>query len=343
MNYGEAKIYFDGSHYVGIPHKTRPVSKKRPKIEEKVKVKLQKNITPTDAKEVKEYEFEELEDLGIFDTGGGIPQKTPTDSEEGEREMTKKQLFDNLYKAYINESRRERMRLVYENMRKYFKSDEEAKLFVRENFDRKARNLMMRRIRMTRKANLQDFNYFCTFTYNNRLHNEASFKKKLKTAFRNFCYRRDWKYMGVWEKSPTNNRLHFHGIFQIPGGEVPEGFEKRRDYSFAEHDRKEINQSVYFLKRFGRNDFEPIESNRRMGEALAYLMKYLEKTEEKIVYSKGLPQFFISDVLEDDIITHIEDDEFGKFVLFDDFSCWDEGVYVGQVCNETIAKLRHEN
>lgn len=30
MPYGECKIYFDGSHYIGIPHTTRP-SRRRPK------------------------------------------------------------------------------------------------------------------------------------------------------------------------------------------------------------------------------------------------------------------------------------------------------------------------
>ena len=39
MLYGETKVYFDGSHYIAIPHTTRP-SKKRPKPpEEYVEVK----------------------------------------------------------------------------------------------------------------------------------------------------------------------------------------------------------------------------------------------------------------------------------------------------------------
>lgn len=342
MIYGETKVYYDGSHYVGIPHNPRPVSRKRPKIEDKSLATKKTKSDPTEESVDQVYEFEEVEDFGIFNTGEDLPEDLPANSDVGEHILTHKELFENLYKQHIDTPRRERMRLVFHDIREYFENDDEAKAFVRENFARKARNLMMRRIRMTRKANLQDFNYFCTFTYSSKLHTDESFKKKLKIAFRNFCFRRGWKYMGVWERSPEKKCLHFHGIFYIPGGDVPEGFEKLRDYSFKEHDRKVTNQSIYFRKRFGRNDFEPIEDNRRMGEAFAYLMKYIEKTEEKIVYSKGLPQFFISDILEDDIITYM-DDEFGKFVLFDDFSCWDEGVYVGQVSPETITKLRHEN
>ena len=42
MSYGETKVYFDGSHYIAIPHTERPV-KKRPKpIEETITV-IQEN------------------------------------------------------------------------------------------------------------------------------------------------------------------------------------------------------------------------------------------------------------------------------------------------------------
>ena len=49
-----------------------------------------------------------------------------------------------------------------------------------------------------------------------KLHTEQSFKKKLKIALQNFSSRRGWKYMGVWERAPETNRLHFHGLFKIP-------------------------------------------------------------------------------------------------------------------------------
>ena len=59
----------------------------------------------------------------------------------------------------------------------------------------------------------------------------------------------------------------------------------------------------FLYKRFGSRDFEPIEENERLlGNALAYLMKYIEKTGGKIVFRKGLPQYFISDIMDDDII-----------------------------------------
>ena len=44
---------------------------------------------------------------------------------------------------------------------------------------------------------------------------------------------------------------------------------------------KITNSHKFFEKKFGRNDFKEIPNVRLMGEALAYLMKYLEKTGEK--------------------------------------------------------------
>lgn len=70
----------------------------------------------------------------------------------------------------------------------------------------------------------------------------------------------------------------------------------------------------------------------------AYIVKHLEKTDEKIVYSKGLPQFFISDIMEEDVACPfgLEDK---KLLLFDDFVCWDEGVSMGKVSKQTIAQM----
>ena len=125
---------------------------------------------------------------------------------------------------------------------------------------------------------------------------------------------------------------------------MPETCIERRDYSFHTHQREIIHQNTYFLRRFGRNDMEPIEDKSRMGEALAYLMKYIDKTGEKIVYSKGLPQYFISDILDCDVACIMENgDRPIKLVLHDNFMCFDEGVYVGDVSPETIAKLRKCN
>jgi len=55
-----------------------------------------------------------------------------------------------------------------------------------------------------------------------------------------------------------------------------------------------------------------------------------------------LPQYFISDILDDDIVCTVGQEE-KKLLLFDDFNCFDEGCYVGEVSPAVIAELRKSN
>ena len=105
---------------------------------------------------------------------------------------------------------------------------------------------------------------------------------------------------------------------------------------------QETWQSDYFNELFGRTDFEPLNENENIGESVAYMMKYIEKTGEKIVYSKGLPQYFVSDILEEDVVCNIGLED-RKLLLFDDFACWKEGEYVGTVSPEVIKQMPTSN
>ena len=71
-------------------------------------------------------------------------------------------------------------------------------------------------------------------------------------------------------------------------------------------------------------------------------MKYIEKSGERIVYSKGTYAYFISDILDEDVICTIGQED-KKLLLFDDFSCFDEGCYMGKVSPETIKLMRKTN
>ena len=180
-----------------------------------------------------------------------------------------------------------------------------------------------------------------TLTYSDELHTEESFKKGVKICLRNLCYRSGWKYMGVWERSPEKKRLHFHGIFYIPDGTMPGMMLDISDYNFKSQRRRITHQNTYFNERFGRSDFEEIEG-QSVGGAVAYIMKYIEKSGEKLLYSRGLPQFFISDIMEEDVVCPYGEEE-QKLLLYDDFRCWDEGEYMGQVCDEVIGRLPKAN
>ena len=181
-----------------------------------------------------------------------------------------------------------------------------------------------------------------TLTYDSAIHTEDSFRKKLRTTLSHFCDRKNWRYIGVWERSPEKKRLHFHGIFYIPDGTLSGEMEDINSFNFTTRRRQTTKQNSFFAKRFGRNDFEKIDDKNRLGDALAYIMKYIEKSGEKIVYSRGLAQFFMSDIMDEDIVCLYGMEE-QKFLLYDDFACWDEGEYIGQVSGETIAKMPKAN
>lgn len=343
MIYEEAKVYFDGSHYIAIPHTTRPNLKRNIKCEETITVieseegvEILNNTSSLTSNE----NLNENEKLSKND------EKTVKNSEKKLKNvkiLTKKEIFNDLYQQFIDLKKSERKKKIIEKMKIYFKNEEMCISFVEKNFERKERNLICRRIRMCRKANLANFTYFCTFTYDNNKHTEVTFKKKLRTCFRHLCERRNWRYMGIWERAPKTNRLHFHGLFSIPKNGIPGEIVEVRDYSTQFHKMQITFQSSYFNERFGRSDFKEIDENeRRLGNALAYLMKYIEKTGEKIVYSKGLPQYFISDILENDVVCRIGQED-KKLLLFDDFKCWDEGVLMGTVNEETISQMRKSN
>ena len=344
MPYGETKVYFDGSHYIAIPHTTRPNLRriKRPEevvtvIENEEGVEIVKVDTPSVFLDIESENVENL--VKNSEKSVKIDKKTVKII----KKVSKKEIFEQLYKKYIDLKKSARKNKILEEMRVYFEDSESCFRFVMNNFERKQRNLICRRIRMIRKANLANFNYFCTFTYDDNKHTEQSFKKGLKTCLRNLCYRKNWRYMGVWERAPQTNRLHFHGLFYIPQNSLSDGIIEVRDYDTKAHKMRTTFQSEFFNKKFGRSDFELIDENERLlGNALAYLMKYIEKTGEKIVYSKGLPQYFISDIMDDDIVCRIGQED-KKLLLFDDFKCWDEGCYMGKVSPEVIEQMRKSN
>lgn len=346
MPYGECKIYFDGSHYIGIPHTTRP-SRRRPKPSEEEIVVTEKEIEPT----IETEENVRVEESAPSNDDAPIALEKNTELSKSKpqpeqqpkvRTMTRKELFEELYKSTAGKTRNDRKKFIIHSMKPYFNDEKSTIMYVNEQFERKLRNLVCRRIRLTRKVNLQEFNYFCTFTYDGEKHTEESFKKKLQGCFKMMCHRKGWKYVGVWERSPEKQRLHFHGLFYIPEDSMPGELVEVKDYSPIKKKVQTTTQNSYFNKRFGRSDFKTVDDRSVVGEAIAYLTKYMEKTGEKMVYSKGLPQFFISDVMDEDIVCPIGLED-KKLLLFDDFSCWDEGCYMGKVSKAVIEQMRKCN
>lgn len=342
MKYEQTKIYFDGSHYVGIPHtkvkrRFRPKPKTERFYEDGRPVKdpfaggIWTELTPEELMYFPEADKEPTKEQPADKAAGRALSAEKKPARPIKKRVTKAGEFSRLYEESKNRKRKDQKRFLLKNLRKFFRSDKDAEGFVEKKLQDKHRALIARRIRFTRKAQLNDFNYFVTFTYDSQKHTEESFKKRLLKCLQNFHTRRGWKYMGVWERAPRTKRLHFHGLIYAPEGTMPGEMIKKRDYNLNTHRMQTTIQNTYFNERFGRSDFESVVRVPMMYDrAVGYILKYIEKTGEKLVYSRGTPMYLIADVKEKDVLTRMGE-EGQKLLLFDNFECWDGGRYLGKV------------
>ena len=233
--------------------------------------------------------------------------------------------------------KRERKQYIAEKLQDDFATAEEANEYARRQTERKRNNACKRYTRLWRKVYLQGrWDYFVTFTYDSDKHTEESFWQNLRNTLKHLVSRKGWKYIGVWERS-ASERLHFHGIFYIPENAMIGELKQVNDYSTKQHRMQTTYQNTHFLRYFGRNDFKEINKSEVV-QSVRYLLKYIEKSGERMVYGGDLPTYFKSDVMDEDIAcpTGIDD---RKALLFDDFNCWDEGCLIGKVSPETISQL----
>lgn len=164
MPYGETKVYFDGSHYIAIPHTTRKTRPKRYSVEEEVEVVETKqsnelNTTNCDAETALIEQNDLIETVSDMDAGNTETPLTGTIAKpKTKRKATRKALFEEFYKRSLSMRKRARKSFITDKMRPYFINEERLKDFIEQNLQRKQRNLISRRIRMCRKANLQTFN-----------------------------------------------------------------------------------------------------------------------------------------------------------------------------------------
>lgn len=187
-------------------------------------------------------------------------------------------------------------------------------------------NLHCRKKRFKRKAYLNKWNYFGTITFNDKLMTADEFEKTLRKCLSNFHSRHNWLYMGVFEHAPETGRIHFHGLFNIPAGEMVGEIYEKTDYSTAQQRMQTTHPNTFFEKAFGRNDFAQIsEKALNYGNAINYILKYIGKTDTRIVYSRGIKTEFYMHVDETDIFTKMFD-YVTKFILFDDVIDWERDV-----------------
>lgn len=163
MPYAKCKIYSDGSHYIAIPHKPqRPRPKKGAKVKKEVPdlEELEEDEAadcpfdkPAQPVQISLFEGEKLVDEPekVERDGQEIEQTCNENEDNAESKPSRKDIFEALYKKYIFEQRGKLRSILCKELRPYFKDDAETELFVELNLRRKKKNLIARRIRMTRK------------------------------------------------------------------------------------------------------------------------------------------------------------------------------------------------
>ncbi len=203
---------------------------------------------------------------------------------------------------------------------------ENAEEVVKQRVKEKYHNLHNRKKRFMRKAYLNRWNYFVTITYSDDKMTGEQFRKKLKKCLCNLSSRNCWRYMGVFEKAPVTERLHFHALMYVPSGEMVGDIQECKDYSTERHEMQITHSNTFFEKRFGRNDFEELDDIKiRKGNTLNYLLKYIGKSDEKIIYSKGIKDHICMELENKDIACGMLNTE-KTYVLFDGKVDWEKDV-----------------
>lgn len=320
------KIYNDGSHYVG----TLCVRQARRKPQE-LKVDTKKRILTDEQKEQifrrvmreKRKAFERSDRQFEFEIRLQMHSR-------------KDELFNELFLQAVQNG----VKICTGNADKFVNYIKPLMLEMYADFDglndwltekvgRTIHNYFVRLKRFKRKAYLNRWNYFVTFTYDDSKFKdggEQEFRRKLRKQLSNLHTRHGWKYMGVFERAPETGRLHFHGIAYVPNGEMVGEITEKEDYSIAKHKMQTRHENSYFEKRFGVNDFQELNDVQvRRGNAVGYILKYIGKTGDRVVYSRGIPTEICKELDSHDIAGEIQS-FVTKYLLFDDVIDWERDV-----------------
>ena len=296
------------------------------------------NLIPLPDSEFNPFFFDELQKPAetyykIYNDGGHYIATRCYRSQMQPMERNRKRedidiFFDSLYTAAMQDGLKgdEMTAYIKTGILLLFSDYSDLDKYIADKIERKLHNLYARKKRFRRKANLNRWNYFVTFTYDDGKHDADSFRAKLRKCLSNLHTRRGWRYMGVFERAPESGRLHFHGLLYIPDGEHIGTITEKTDYSTAQGKMQTTHENDFFQKTFGRNDFEELnEMELKHGQTLNYLLKYIGKTGERIVYSRGIPTEIYRKLNDGEIVTEMND--FGtKYILFDDVISWERDI-----------------
>ena len=215
---------------------------------------------------------------------------------------------------------------IQAGLEKLCPADPALRNYSLEKIDKKQRNMWKRIKRFKRKVSMNRWNYFVTFTCDPKKHTEESFRKKLRKCLSNLHTRRGWKYMGVFEYGEANGAIHFHALIYVPDGEMIGEIVRKREYSTKRGERYTRYGNTFFDENFGISDFQEVNPILlKRGGTSRYLVKYITKTGEKAVYSRGTPGEIYRELSDNDVVgTYL--DFVTKYVLWDDVIEWERDI-----------------
>ena len=133
--------------------------------------------------------------------------------------------------------------------------------------------------------------------------------------------------MGVFEYSPEKERLHFHMLAYIPDGQMLGMIEEKQSYSPQEGRMRTRRENNFFAAAFGVNDFTEIDDAAiHHGGTVEYILKYMEKQGERIVYSHGIMTAICKKLTATDIITEFLHYGCETCLLFDNTVSWERDI-----------------
>ena len=110
------------------------------------------------------------------------------------QEVEQKEQFETAYKESKKLPRKERKAYMRKALEETIPDKEQRKAYVERNNERKQTNAIRRKVRLSKKVNLQrDWDFFCTFTYSDEKHTEESFKRSLRNTFKHLVNRKGWE------------------------------------------------------------------------------------------------------------------------------------------------------
>ena len=252
---------------------------------------------------------------------GKLPQKKPANT-----------AFDIAFDSLYFQAKRKGLKdeemadYIQARLEKLYPASSKLRKYILEKIDKKQRNIWKRIKRFKRKVTMHPWTYFVTFTCDPKKHTEESFRKKLRKCLSNLHTRKGWKYMGVFEYGEMNGAIHFHALIYVPEGEMIGEIVRKREYSTKRGERYTRYGNTFFDENFGISDFQEVNPILlRRGSTSRYLVKYITKSGEKAVYSRGTPGEIYKELSDNDIVgTYL--DFVTKYVLWDDVIEWERDI-----------------